>query len=212
MGANPEVETEVGPSTRMPGYLIVWRMVMAGVAWWGLFAAIRGDVTHLRFFSHVSTLTVALAATASVLGFAIVTERWQRAMAWCRGASTSYAIVTALIFQTLLGGAMGSTSSVLEHAVVPAVAVIDWLVFGPGRVRQAWWTALTWLILPFCYLGVYYNVRDRKGEPMYSFMDPDASNFWRWVGIMLVVFTVVGFTVWAAGVLRSAARRWIQIG
>jgi len=90
---------------------------------------------------------------------------------------------------------------------VPALAVIDWLVFGPGRVRQAWWTALTWLILPICYLGVYYNVRDRNGKPLYPFLNPDAASFWRWVAIMIVVFVVVGFIVWAVGLARSAGSR-----
>ena len=70
------------------------------------------------------------------------------------------------------------------------------------RLRQAWWTALSWLILPICYLGVYYNVRDRNGKPLYPFLDPGAPSFWRWVGIMIAVFIVVGFAVWAAGVLR----------
>jgi len=196
----------------MPGYLIAWRMVIAVLAWWGLVAALHGDITQLRYFSQVTTLTVALTASASVLGFAVVSERWNRALAWCRGASTTYAIVTAVIYQALLSGNLEATSSLLEHAVVPALAVIDWLVFGPGRTRQAWWTALSWLILPICYLGVYTGVRDRNGKPLYPFLDPDASSFWRWVGIMIAVFVVVGFVVWATGVLRSHRRGAEQAG
>src|SRR6478752_3635677 len=92
------------------------------------------------------------------------------------GASTTYAIVSAVIYQALLSGNLQATSSLLEHAVVPALAVIDWLAFGPagaaaGRARQAWWTPLTWLILPICYLGIYYIVRDRNGRPLYPFLD-----------------------------------------
>ncbi len=212
MGATPATQTRPASATRMPGYLIAWRMVIAVLAWWGLVAALHGDITQLRYFSQVTTLTVALTASASVLGFAVVSQRWNRAMAWCRGASTTYAIVTAVIYQALLSGNLEATSSLLEHAVVPALAVIDWLVFGPGsdkegRARQAWWTALSWLILPICYLGVYYNVRDRSGKPLYPFLDPDGSSFWRWVGIMIAVFVVVGFVVWATGVLRSRGRR-----
>ena len=162
MGTTPAMQTRPASATRMPGYLIAWRMVIAVLAWWGLVAALHGDITQLRYFSQVTTLTVALTATASVLGFAVVSQRWNRAMAWCRGASTTYAIVTAVIYQALLSGNLEATSSLLEHAVVPALAVIDWLVFGPGsdkegRARQAWWTALSWLILPICYLGVYYR-------------------------------------------------------
>ena len=203
MNSTRAISPQTAPATRMPGYLIAWRVAIAGLAWWGLLAALHGDITQLRYFSQVTTLTVALTATASVLGFAVVSDGWQRALAWCRGASTTYAIVTAVIYQALLSGNLEATSSLLEHAVVPALAVIDWLVFGPGRAtRQAWWTALTWLILPICYLGIYYNVRDRNGKPLYPFLDPGASSFWRWVGIMIAVFVVVGFAVWAVGVIR----------
>jgi hypothetical protein len=212
MGTTPALQTRSAPATRMPGYLIAWRMVIAVLAWWGLVAALHGDITQLRYFSQVTTLTVALTVSASVLGFAVVSERWNRALAWCRGASTTYAIVTAVIYQALLSGNLEATSSLLEHAVVPALAVIDWLVFGPGRTRQAWWTALSWLILPICYLGVYTGVRDRNGKPLYPFLDPDASSFWRWVGIMIAVFVVVGFVVWATGVLRSHRRGAEQAG
>jgi hypothetical protein len=200
------MQTRTAPASRLPGYLIAWRIVIAGLAWWGLVAALHGDITQLRYFSQVTTLTVALTATASVLGCAVAAQGWQRALVWCRGASTTYAIVTAVIYQVLLSGNLEATSSLLEHAVVPALAVIDWLVFGPGKGRQAWWTALTWLILPICYLGVYTGVRDRTGKPLYPFLDPDASSFWRWVGIMIAVFLVVGFAVWAAGALRSQRR------
>lgn len=193
------------PPTPLP--VIAWRAVIAALAWWGLLAALHGDITQLRYFSQVTTLTVALTATASVLTFSVTSADWARVLAWCRGASTTYAVVTAVIYQVLLSGDLAATSSLLEHAVVPALAVIDWVVFGPGVVRQRWWTALSWLILPICYLGVYYNVRDRNGKPLYPFLNPDASSFWRWVGIMIAVFIAVGFIVWAVGLVRSARVR-----
>jgi hypothetical protein len=199
------------PTDRNRALVVAWRTLIAGLAWWGLLAALGGELGQLKYFSQVTTLTVALAATAGVIGglLAIDSPGWQHTLAWCRGASTTYAIVTAVIYQTLLSGNLSATSSLLEHAVVPALAVIDWVVFGPGPAgrRQAWWTALTWLILPICYLGVYTQVRDRTGRPLYPFLDPTAGGrFWLWVGIMLAVFTLVGFAVWAVGRLRSPAR------
>jgi hypothetical protein len=49
------------------------------VAWWGLLAALHGDIGQLRYFSQVTTLTVALTARASVLGFAATSPAWHRA-------------------------------------------------------------------------------------------------------------------------------------
>ena len=191
-------------SSQPPPLLIAWRVVIAVLAWWGLIDALNGDLGQLRYFSQVTTLTVALTATAWVLTFAVTAPGWARAMAWCRGASTTYAVVTAVIYQVLLSGNLDSTSSLLEHAVVPALVVLDWVLIGPGRVRQRVWLPLTWLILPICYLAVYYNVRKPSGEPLYPFLNPDATSFWRWVGIMIAVFILVGFVVWAIGRVRAS--------
>ncbi len=205
--ATARVSSAPATRSRTPLPVVAWRAVIAGLAWWGLLAALHGDITQLRYFSQVTTLTVALTASASVLGFAVRPARWDTALAWCRGASTTYAVVTAIIYQVLLSGDLRATSSLLEHAVVPALAVVDWVAFGPGRVRQAWWTPLSWLILPICYLAVYYNVRDSSGEPLYPFLDPGAATFWTWVGIMIGVFIAVGVLVWSVGLLRSATAR-----
>jgi len=194
------------PVARAGVGVTLWRTAIAILAWWGLLDAVDGNLAQLRYFSQVTTLTVALTATAAVLGTAVTAAGWARALAWCRGASTSYAVVTAVIYQTLLSGDLSATSSLLEHAVVPALAAIDWVVFGPG-LRQRWWLPLTWLMLPICYLGVYHNVRTSSGRPLYPFLDPDAGGrFWTWVGIMLAVFAGVGFLVWVVGLLRSRRR------
>lgn len=199
------------PTARLP--LIGWRALIAVLAWWGLIDALGGDLAQLKYFSQVTTLTVAVTATLSVVVLAtaldVTSPRWASAVAWCRGAATTYAAVTAVIYQTLLSGDLTRTSSLLEHAVVPALAVADWVVCGPGlgRRRQVWWVPLTWLALPIGYLAVYYNVRDRSGRALYPFLDPAAGGrFWTWVGIMLAVFAIAAFAVWAIGALRSRVR------
>ena len=193
---------------------IAFRVLLAALAWWGLFAALGGDLAQLKYFSQVTTLTVALTATVSVVALSaaldVTSPGWATALAWCRGGATTYAVVTAVIYQTLLSGDLSATSSLLEHAVVPALAVIDWVAFGPGLIgrRQAWWVPLTWLLLPIGYLAIYSGVRDRNGRPLYPFLDPGAGGrFWTWVGIMLLVFAATGFLVWAVGRLRSRLGR-----
>ncbi len=174
----PAVQSNSTVPARTPGAVALWRSLLAGLAWWGVLAALDGDPGQLRYFSQVTTLAVALVATASVLTWSVTAPWWLRVLAWCRGAATTYAIVTAVIYQRLLSGDLTATSSLLEHAVVPILAVLDWVVFGPQRVRQAWWTPLTWLIPPIGYLAVYYHVRDRTGKPLYPFLNPAAGDFW----------------------------------
>ncbi len=189
--------------------VVAFRVVLAGLAWWGLIDALGGDPGQLRYFSQVSCLTVALAATAGVVGAGVRSDGWLRALDWCRGAATTYAVVTAVLYQVLLSGNLDSTSSLLEHAVVPALALLEWLTVGPARGRQPFWTALSWLVLPLGYLAVYYTARKPSGEPLYPFLDPDAAGFWRWVAIMITVFVVAGALIWALGRLRErrGARR-----
>lgn len=184
-----------------PG-VVLWRLLIAGLAWWGLLGALDGDISGLRYFSQITCFTVAIAATLGV-GLAFVgASRWDALLSWCRGASTTYATVTALIFATMLTADYSQFHSLLEHAVVPALAVADWLFFGPGR-RQARWVPLTWLALPIGYLALYYHVRSETGRPLYPFINPDAPNFWMWVAVMIAIFTVAGSALWSAGRWRA---------
>jgi hypothetical protein len=209
---------------RVPGLLIGWRVVIAVLAWWGLLTALHRDLAQLLYWSQLSTLTVALTATAWTVTFAVRSPDWARFISWCRGASTLYAIVTAVIYQSLLSGFLESTPSLLEHAVVPALAVLDWVVVGPGqagrptataavkraalnRIVQPWWVPLTWLLVPLCYLGVYFNARNSSGRPLYPFLNPAAANFGEWVFIMAVVFLAIGYLVWGVGLARSTPAR-----
>jgi hypothetical protein len=88
----PTIRSEAYAPVRMPLPVVLRRVVLAGLAWWGLLAALGGDVGQLRYFSQVTTLTVALAATASVLTWGVAAPGWRRALAWCRGASTTTVI------------------------------------------------------------------------------------------------------------------------
>jgi len=204
---------------RVPGLLICWRVVIAALAWWGLLAALDGDITGLKYWSQVSTLVVALTATAWTLTFAVRSPRWARFLSYCRGASTTYAIITAVIYQTLLSGFLESTSSLLEHAVVPALAVLDWVLVGPGlagrptadaavtRIVHPWWVPLTFLILPTCYLGVYVKSRNGSGRPLSGFLNPAGDDFGLWVFLLVLVFLAVGYLVWGIGRARSMPSR-----
>jgi hypothetical protein len=200
---------------RNPVILILWRVIIAVLAWWGLLTALNGDISQLKYWSQISTLTVALTATAWIVTFAVRAPGWARFLAWCRSASTTYAIVTAVIYQTLLSGFLESTPSLLEHAVVPALAVLDWVLVGPGRtghggatrIVQPWWLPLTFLLVPLCYLGVYANTRTSSGRPLYPFLNPGAANFGEWVFILAVIFLAIGYLVWAVGRARSTAGR-----
>src|SRR3954451_15661891 len=63
---------------RTPGYLILWRVVIAVLAWWGLLTALNGDIGQLKYWSQISTLTVALTATAWTVTLGVRSPNWAR--------------------------------------------------------------------------------------------------------------------------------------
>lgn len=187
------------PRTLEPMRLL-WTVLVAAAAWTGVLLAMDGELNQLRYFSQVSTAVSALVMTA--VGIMLIARRPPgRVLNWCRGAATVYGIVTLVVYQVLLSGNLSELYSLLEHAVVPVLMVLDWLLF---RARLPWWSAVSWLLPPIAYLGVYYPARTSSGRSLYPFLDPARSNFWIWVVILLVVFAVVGVAVCAAGRVRRS--------
>ena len=80
MDAAPVRPPQPRTAARLP--LIAWRALIAGLAWWGLLAALAGDLAQLKYFSQVTTLTVALTATVSIGVLAVAVDstsaRWAR--------------------------------------------------------------------------------------------------------------------------------------
>ena len=189
---------------RQPG-VALWRALIAVAGFWGMFAGLAGDIANLRYFSVITSLLVGVVAAAGALVAIVGARRFQPAVDWCRGATTAFGIVTALIFLTALSADYSQIDSLLMHAIVPGLVVADWLAFRPAR-QQRWSTPLGWLAVPISYLALYYNVRADDGGPLYPFIDPTAPSFWLWVGVMVVAFAIIGFAVWAVGRLP----RWFS--
>ena len=179
---------------------LIWTLLIATPAWTGLLLAVDGQASQLRYFSQVSTAITALVTTAVAVAL-IARRRPGRVLNWCRGAATVYGIVTLAVYQALLSGNLSELYSLLEHAVVPVLMLLDWLLF---RGRLPWWSAASWLLPPIAYLGVYYPARTSTGRALYPFLDPARGTFWTWVVILLVVFLVVGIAIWAVGRIGAA--------
>lgn len=183
---------------------LTWTALIAALAWTGLLLAVDGKVSQMRYFTQVSTAVTALVTTAVVVVL-LTGRRPGRALDWCRGAATTFGVVTLGVYQLLLSGDLSELSSLLEHGVVPVLMLADWLLF---RARLPGWSPAAWLLLPVAYLGVYYPARTSTGRPLYPFLNPAGGSFWTWVVVLLAVFAAVGGIVWAVGRIpgRTAVR------
>lgn len=120
-----------------------------------------------------------------------------------RGAVVLYVVVAGILWNLLLTTySMGYTpANILLHIVVPALAALDWLIVGRGRVR--WWQPLVWLVYPALYVVVALLVLNNAGRRApYYFLDPDsvgiavvAGN----IGLLALFILVLGYGISAVG-------------
>jgi hypothetical protein len=129
-----------------------------------------------------------------------------------KGAFTLMIAVTLLVYHFVLAGgnvpAYDGTqrwiANMLLHYAVPAMVILDWVLFDPKRVFR-WFDPLLWLILPLLY-AIFTLIRAEIGGKMgnrgsrfpYFFLDVDAlgwSKVLGYVGVIALVFTALGYTM-----------------
>ena len=198
--AAAEATVTARPRATHRASLVAWRLVLAAIALasWLIAMGVGSGFTpgDWVYFSQCSTIFVALAQVIALGSELAGRSRVGRVV---RGATTSYALVTLLIYATLLGADYSATASKLEHLVVPILALVDWLL--TVRRRLAWFVPVCWTAIPLAYLPVYISASRARG-PLYDFLDPSASDFGRWIVILIGVFLAVEYVVWLIGLSR----------
>ncbi len=118
-------------------------------------------------------------------------------------------IVTAVVFHALLAGLVGvsgwsSVSNQLVHTVVPALAVLGWLIFGPRGLVS--WRVVAWSVV-YPLLWVLFTLVRGAVTHWYPYPFLDVGE----LGYARVSLTILGITVafvaLAAGLHRLD--RWL---
>lgn len=187
--------------------LAVIRLPIIAAAAVGWFAAMTSDGHFVgadwMYFSECSTFMVGLVQLVALVD-GLTVNRLGRPLRILRGATTSYALVTLLIYATLLAADYASLDSKLEHLAVPILALAEWLIV-PPLLKLRWFVPLLWTLIPLAYLPLYVYACGVFGEPLYDFLDPRAGDFGQWVLILVVAFVGVEYAVWLAGFRRRPA-------
>ncbi len=127
-----------------------------------------------------------------------------------RGAVVLYVVVAGLVWNVFLTEySMGYTpANFLLHVAVPALAVVDWLVVGRGRVAVRWWQPIAWLGYPAAYGLLAFLVLNEAGRRApYYFLDPSSVGVAAVlvnVGLLLGGFLGLGYLLMALAGKRSA--------
>ncbi|MET9733491.1 Pr6Pr family membrane protein [Streptomyces sp. NPDC006458] len=136
------------------------------------------------------------------------------------GAALLYVVITGLVYHLLLANTASpfamtgasaaptgwhAVSNHLLHTVVPAAAVLDWLLLtAPGRLHLR--QAATWLVYPLAYLafslarGELLLPDTPGGRYLYPFLDVDAHGYRSVLGNALLL----GLSFYALAVLLVA--------
>ncbi len=188
------------------------RTVFATPALWWRFAivlacifGIMSQEWRLAFFTTLSVIVV-LGYFSIVLYDMARRATTEPVAPRLRGGITLWIVTTALISHLIVEGGASPFPGMMDadpavaveyrsrffmHYVIPAMVLIDWIVFGPhGIVR--WRDALWWLLFPLAY-GIISILRgqwfpDVSDRFPYPFFDPTISG---WGGVAVGLLEVV---------------------
>jgi hypothetical protein len=186
-------------------------LALAAVVWGFRLSVVQNGsswVSYFSFFtilSNIAAIAVFLAGAWPWLG----SPRAWAARPWAvrpwfgfvRGAVTVYMTITGIVYALLLSGLPFSGPAWIndvEHRVMPAVVVLDWLLMPPSR-RIGLRRAMAWLVIPVIYL-TYSEVRGPFAHWYpYPFLDP------RPHGVIHVVVYSIGVAVAFVAVTAAVA-------
>ncbi|GGF00700.1 Pr6Pr family membrane protein [Mycetocola zhadangensis] len=184
--------------------------------------ASRGPVNPFNFFGYFTI-------QSNLLGVAVlgVTAAWGAlgrpqglVLQLARASITTYLIVVALVYNTLLTGLSGGVdvawANTVMHVVFPLYCLLDWLLVPD---REALPFRFLWVVelYPIVWCGVILLRGATDGWVPYPFFDPSngyGSVLLYVVGIA-VTFILIGAAVFAASRLQlfgSRARLGAQVG
>jgi hypothetical protein len=198
-----------GPDTVVGAF----RLAMAALTAAALITSfVRTLYTHggeVNFFSYFTNISNILGVAVFVVGGLALLRRGTHVSDYLRGATCLYLMVTGAVYWTLLANTITPVvipwTNDVVHGVMPAAAIMDWLIAPPGR-RLLQSRALYWLVFPLVYLA-YSLIRGPivQWYP-YPFLDPRTRGYVH-VTLMSIAVTAV-FLLFT--VLIVAAGNWLR--
>jgi hypothetical protein len=165
--------------------------------------------------NHFGQFTVLANVFVAVVMLLLV-ARHDRPLKWepeLRGSAVVALVAAGLLHAMLLGGlpaASGQVVNRLLHIVVPALAVLEWVLVASRRSPR-WWAAFAGILFPSLFF-VYTLIRGAMvGWYPYNFVDPTQPGGFPalFAGLPTVVlaFLVVSAVVMLVGALRQRVVR-----
>jgi hypothetical protein len=199
-----------------------YRAITAAIGWFAIvlqyFITLRyetgGDylAALVRLLAYFTILTNILVALAMTLPWLAPQSKWGAffTRASVRTAIASYIIVVSAVYYLVLRKLLNPqgwplVTDTIEHAIVPVLYGLDWLLFVPKQSLSAK-SVPWWLIYPVCYATYSLLHGALTGFYPYPFLDVTELGYERVLqnmGLLMMVFTVLGLVL--VGIARIFA-------
>lgn len=156
-------------------------------------AAIGFEITHsqVNLVNYFSLFTILSNLIASFVLFYLAVKGTETKgfIDSLRGATTSYLLVTAIVYFLLLRNVPNAMQilwvNAIIHKIMPAVIFIDWFIFPPNKFLK-FSQSFRWLIFPILYLAYALIRGSLTGWYPYAFINPETGGF-----VSVLVYTIV---------------------
>jgi hypothetical protein len=172
----------------------------------------RGRFNPANFFSFFTIQTNSLMVASLLLSAVFTAAGTNRRLGAFRAAVTVYLLVVGICFPLLLAGLDGIAftavpwDNVVLHYVMPAIALVDFLVDRPV-LRIGFSRGLWWLLFPLGYLGYTLLRGPIVDWYPYPFLDPRPYGYAALVVPVAGVMAVGLAMTWLVTRLAGGARR-----
>lgn len=120
--------------------------------------------------------------------------------------------ITCAVYFVRMSGDVSGFESLSVHLIVPLMVIVDWCLFGRNQEDMASWHPFVGLVAPLAYLGVALWRGSDTGTPLYYFLDPGRSDFFMFLGVMIIAVVLFGYLLQALGLLHRVARTGVGRG
>jgi hypothetical protein len=173
--------------------------------------AVNNDLIADQYFSYFTILATILAIVVLIVGGVLALRHPVDPVAYtvARMSVTTYAVVTALVYNVLLRGIPDEGFIVspwpgeIMHVWIPLFLLLDWL-FSPGRPALRWTGLRIVVIFPLVWIAFTLVRGAITGWFPYPFLEPST-------GILSIALYILGIAALIIG-LASLAIAWSRRG
>ncbi|GAB3301929.1 hypothetical protein EK0264_01290 [Epidermidibacterium keratini] len=201
------------PSVLTRAVTSLWRLAIAIIALYAVYLTVSDNgVDSLYNLSQLSALIAGVYFGVLAIYAWIPRRRVDEPSPVVRLWIVILTSITCGVYFARMSGDVSGFESLAVHLVVPLMVIVDWCLFGRNQEDMAGWHPFIGLVAPLAYLGVALWRGSDTGTPLYYFLDPGRSDFFMFLGVMIIAVVLFGYLLLVLGLIHRVARTGVGRG